>query len=243
MKNTFGLATVVTSLGALTLAACTIITAPRAQTPPPATTAAPAATPAPTQPAATTQPAGPGRIITLPGRNPGTVPPATTVKPMTGSNMFGAQAGSPTALKGMVYWIPADTKTMPDLDKLSPVTSLYSEVLNAPARDFKEGFPGVDANKVEFFAIRYTGQFVVAAAGDYAFRIVAKDGAKVFVDNSLAVDNDGLHGPQSKTATVKLTAGTHALRVDYFQGPKFQAALQLFVTGPDGKEKPWMPAF
>ena len=258
MKTRSVVACLLVSLASLGIAACTIVTHPAPGTPQAATAStetaqaatATAAATATSTATATTTATGKVNPRLVMGRRVapvgpiGTVPPNTTTKNMTGSNMFGAQTGSPTALKGDVYWIPQGTTTMPDFDKLTPATTLYAEVLNAPKREFTEGFPGVDDKRLEWFGIRFAGQFVVAAAGDYTFKIFSKDGTKVYVDNALVLDNDGVQGsPVEKSGPVKLAAGQHSLKVDYFMAGKGHAALQLFVIGADKVEKPWLPAF
>src|SRR4051794_41864714 len=64
-----------------------------------------------------------------------------------------------------------------------------------------------------------------ASAGSYAFRITSDDGSKLSLDGAVVIDHDGLHGDTSKEGTVTLTAGTHALRIDYIEaggGPGLQ---------------------
>ena len=56
-----------------------------------------------------------------------------------------------------------------------------------------------------------------ATAGSYAFRITSDDGSKLSIDGAVVIDHDGLHGDTSKEGTVTLTAGTHALRIDYIE--------------------------
>lgn len=233
----------------LPLAACVITTGQQPQT---ATATATSATATATATATTTATATATTTTKAPGLKIHTsvnkekevkTPNPAEGTPMTAANVFGSPTGSATALKGTVYWIESSNKVLPAIDALTPATTLYSETLNIPAKVFKEGFPGVDVNRVEWFAIRYTGQFAVAAAGDYKLRLLSKDGSKVWIDSAPVIANDGLHPPQSKTETVKLAAGTHAIQVDYFQGAKGQVALQLFVTGPDGAEKPYSASF
>jgi hypothetical protein len=236
MKKVSILAILTSSVFSLVLGACIVVANPN--TPPPAGSQPPPPTPGRT-------PFLGNRVLTpTPATTPTpTATATTTLQKMTGSNMFGSQAGSATALKGTVYWVNANTTALPDFDKLTPITQLYAEVLNTPAREFTEGFPGVDAKRVEWFGIRYAGNFTVATAGDYTFKLVARDGAKAYIDGNLVVDNDGAHAVQSRTGVAKLTTGGHTLRVDYFLGTKGQAAIQLLVTGPDKVEKPWLPAF
>jgi len=56
-----------------------------------------------------------------------------------------------------------------------------------------------------------------ATAGSYAFRLTSDDGSVLSLDGAKVIDNDGLHGEQAKEATINLTAGTHALRVDFVE--------------------------
>ena len=119
---------------------------------------------------------------------------------------------------------------------------LYTEKLAVAPRKFDQGFPGVPNNRTEWFGVRYDGKFKTAAAGSYKFRVNSDDGAKLWVDGTFVVDNDGTHPPQSKDATITLTAGDHTIRVDYFQGPKWDIALELFVTPPGKAEQLWGPA-
>ncbi len=190
----------------------------------PTATAAPVATVA--APPVTTA----GKTITVDGKP---VPTIATPIPFGDGNQV---AG---ALQGLVYFIADNTAKFPNLTGMVPTAALFATQLNVAARDFKDGFPGVDG-RFEWFAIRYTGQFTVpAAGGDYKFRVLSDDGAIVRVDDALVLDNDGQHPPTEKSGSMKLTGGAHKLQVDYFQGPRYQVALQLWVTPPGGAEKLW----
>jgi hypothetical protein len=71
----------------------------------------------------------------------------------------------------------------------------------------------------------------------YKFRLLSDDGSKLYIDSILIIDNDGTHAPKSITGEIYLSPGTYPIRVDYFQGPKMQIALQLFVTLPGEEER------
>ncbi|MFM7048686.1 MAG: amidohydrolase, partial [Polynucleobacter sp.] len=60
------------------------------------------------------------------------------------------------------------------------------------------------------------GLISVPAAGKYTFFIASDDGSRIYLDNKLLIDNDGLHGMVEKQATVQLTAGAHPIVVTYF---------------------------
>ncbi|MET7406050.1 ricin-type beta-trefoil lectin domain protein, partial [Streptomyces parvulus] len=53
--------------------------------------------------------------------------------------------------------------------------------------------------------------------GSYTLRLTSDDGSRLWIDDRLVIDLGGLHGPESKDATVELTAGPHALRVEHFE--------------------------
>lgn len=155
---------------------------------------------------------------------------------MSGQNDFGSGIASPGSLTGTVYYIPENSPKFPDVSTIKPSGVVYTQQLNIAPRAFSAGFPGID-NRFEWFALRYVGNFNVSVPGEYKFRVLSDDGANVYVDGKKIVDNDGIHPPQDKTGSVTLSAGQHAIQVDYYQGPRDQIALQLFVTPPGGQEK------
>ncbi|MEQ9406162.1 MAG: PA14 domain-containing protein [Fuerstiella sp.] len=66
------------------------------------------------------------------------------------------------------------------------------------------------------FALRFTGLVTAPKTGKYTFFIASDDGSRIYVDDKLLVNNDGLHGMTEKKGSVELTAGPHALVVTYF---------------------------
>ena len=180
----------------------------------------------------------------------GTTPPPPPPPPPAGAavvsaqTIFGGPTVDPAGLKGNIYWVPAGTTTLPDLSKLTPAGFLFTSTLNVTPQAFSSGFPGVDANHKENFAIHYEGPLVVGTESDYNFRLVADDGAQLRIDSTQAstaapiVDNNGVHAKEnSVTGPVHLVVGTHLLVVDYFQAAGSQVALQLFCTKAGGTEQ------
>ena len=53
--------------------------------------------------------------------------------------------------------------------------------------------------------------------GDYTFYIASDDGSKLFLDDKLLINNDGLHGALELGKKTTLTKGKHKLEVWYFQ--------------------------
>jgi hypothetical protein len=141
-------------------------------------------------------------------------------------------------LEGRIYQLEVGTKTLPQSmhKDYESLIVLYARKLDIAPRNFTEGFPGLE-NVFEWFGIQYRGMITIREAGLYNFRLLSDDGSKLFVDSNLVIDNDGTHAPKSKTGGIYLSPGTYPIRVDYFQGPKVQIALQLFVTLPGEEEK------
>lgn len=107
---------------------------------------------------------------------------------------------------------------------------------DVPARSFVEGFPGIP-DLFEWFALEARAKLLIPKTGEYRFRVNSDDGSLLYINENLIIDNDGVHAPTSKDATISLESGRHDLKLRYFQGPKVQIALQLFWTPPGGSEE------
>lgn len=228
--------------------ACTIVSAPPPSNSPAATAAQPAATPpaATAEPAPTaTQPAATAPAAT-PATPPRRIPPGVLGRlgrretpTVASATLFGGPEKTDGAFEGTVYLIPRTTKTLPDFATLSPVAKLFTTKFDISSQAFKGGFPNA-TQQSDYFAIRYEGSFLVTLPGTYNFRLVSDDGARVQVNNVHLVSNDGVHEANEKFGTINLAPGQHPFVVEYFQADK-NVALQLFVTGPDGKEQVFGP--
>ncbi|WP_036966203.1 family 16 glycoside hydrolase [Promicromonospora kroppenstedtii] len=89
----------------------------------------------------------------------------------------------------------------PNVDQLKPTIDYSTEA------DFGMG---------ERFIAHALANLDVPADGNYEFRLTSDDGSRLVIDDAEVIDNDGLHGAESKEGTVALTAGYHDLRVEYF---------------------------
>jgi hypothetical protein len=153
--------------------------------------------------------------------------------------VFGTTVRSKTnMLEGKIYQLKPGTKELPrnmqkDHESLIVV---YTTKLDISPRELKKGSPGL-GDIFKWFGVQYRGVISIREAGLYQFRLLSDDGSKLYIDDVLVIDNDGVHDAKSETGEVSLSKGTHTIRVDYFQGPKKMIALRLFVTPPDEEEK------
>lgn len=152
--------------------------------------------------------------------------------------VFGTTVVIPGGLKGDIYNLPETTQSLAELAGRTPAGSIYTTSLNVPPQDFSFGFPGV-TGRFEWFAIDYSGKFWIENPGLYRFRLVSDDGAMLYIDGQLVIDNDGVHSPEVRRASLRLAGGMHTLRVPYFQGPRNTVALMLEIAAPGEKPRPF----
>jgi hypothetical protein len=159
-------------------------------------------------------------------------PPATPP-----DNAFGYEQPVWGCFEGNVMFIEPNSPKLPtDYSKYQVASRLYACEWDVPQRAFEDGFPGV-TGQFEWFAIVYSGMFNVSQAGTYQFRINSDDGTKLTIDGTPVVLNDGQHAPASVSGSINLTAGDHEMVLEYFQGPRYLIALQVWVTPPGGTEQ------
>lgn len=94
------------------------------------------------------------------------------------------------------------------------------------------------------FVTEVRGLIALPATGTYAFRLISDDGSRLWIEDRLIIEHDGLHGPVPKDATVQLRAGQHVLRIDHFDagGGKDLALLWRPPGAPAGAEFASLPA-
>ena len=63
------------------------------------------------------------------------------------------------------------------------------------------------------------------------FFLSSNDGSRLYIDDKLVIDNDGLHGTIEKPGDIKLSAGKHKFELSYFQAGG-KTSLELLMSGP-----------
>lgn len=79
----------------------------------------------------------------------------------------------------------------------------------------QEAVPGTEL--VENFYVRWTGKIRIAKEATYTFTTESDDGSRLLIDGKQVVDNGGVHGAQEATGDVKLTAGDHDIKIEFFE--------------------------
>jgi len=145
---------------------------------------------------------------------------------------FGVSVVDPAGLQGRIYLLPEGSDRLPNFEKMKPVGVIYTPSLNVPMQRWLAGFPGV-TNRFDWFAIDYHGNFWITAPALYNFTLTSDDGSRLWIDDQLVIDNDGIHPPITRSGSLRLEQGPHRLRVGYFQGPPDRLGLVLQIAGPN----------
>lgn len=119
-----------------------------------------------------------------------------------------------------------------------------SFAVHAPERSLVAGAiaAGLDGIEVsDAFALRYRATLEVPAAGEWRFFVISDDGAKLWIDGTLVVDNDGDHAMVERDGAVELAAGRHAFELCYYDAGGAQG-LAVHWSGPGVPRQPVPPA-
>ncbi|MEE9431380.1 MAG: PA14 domain-containing protein, partial [Melioribacteraceae bacterium] len=83
------------------------------------------------------------------------------------------------------------------------------------------------------FAVEFNGYLKIEEEGEYSFYTVSNDGSKLFINNTLIVNNDGVHGNFERQGKIVLKPGMHQIKVQYFDAGGSQS-LKVLYKAPGG---------
>lgn len=117
-------------------------------------------------------------------------------------------------------------KDMAGMLSSTPVKRGTSETITLSLAEDEDGF-----------GLEFTGVIRILTPGLYRFYTHSDDGSRLFIGDSLVVDNDGSHSAQKAQGTVALAAGLHPFRLLYFEDHGGQS-LEVGYAGPGIREQP-----
>lgn len=79
-----------------------------------------------------------------------------------------------------------------------------------------DGFSLQPKKKEEDMGFRFSGFLAIPSDGEYTFSTRSDDGSRLYMDQKLVVENDGIHGPTEQQGKATLKAGEHFITVEYF---------------------------
>ena len=115
-------------------------------------------------------------------------------------------------LKAQYFALP-DPQVLPDFSQFTPIAAETVADVDYPSTGGIFAGSGLSDNVGAVF----TGYVSVPAASSYTFSIESDDGSKLYINDALLVNNDGLHGMVNQSGTVGLAAGLHKLRIEFFE--------------------------
>ncbi len=92
----------------------------------------------------------------------------------------------------------------------------FSQCETSIAYSWGAAGPGVTGLGTDNFSVRWTGQFNFAA-GSHLFTARADDGIRVWVDGASLINAWRDQSPTTYTAPLSLSAGTHEVKVEYYE--------------------------
>jgi fibro-slime domain-containing protein len=110
---------------------------------------------------------------------------------------------------------------------------------SAPVRSIRELQPSTDGlraawhgNPPESFSATWIGSLLASHSGNYTFESDSDDGAWLYIDGRLIVDDGGRHADLPASGTVHLDRGVHEIFVRYFQaGGDYAFGLRWAIDG------------
>ena len=126
------------------------------------------------------------------------------------------------------YFYPSSTNVAKEtLESMTPKDSgvVPEIVMNVP-----------QLKQRDKFALRFTGNLRIPKAGKYTFYIRSDDGSRIYLNDKLVINHDGLHGMSEKSASIDLPAGSHAILVTYFDNGGGDG-LEVTWSGPEMKRQ------
>lgn len=127
------------------------------------------------------------------------------------------------------FWTLAQNVDIADLDVINfqatpTLTTTFDNIVRTPGTgNFQPGIPN------DRFAASFQGRILIPQTGNWTFTLISDDGSRLYLDDVLVLDHDGLHSPIEKSVYLPwLEAGLHQLEVRMFENLGVTASL----TGP-----------
>lgn len=112
--------------------------------------------------------------------------------------------------------------------ELPPIKTLGSPALMGSVKGFDVAQL---AGRTDGFVVHLDGFLHAPTAGTYHFYLSSDDGSRLFLGDRSVVENDGIHADTERRGEIVLEAGTHPIRIEYFEASGGES-LNLDVMPP-----------
>lgn len=145
-----------------------------------------------------------------------------------------------TNFEGVVYKIPFDSLAFgyrPYVEELEPVSKLNWKKIMVRVRKTSEPFTDIDMTKE--FGVIFENQMMIPEDGYYEFILASDDGSKLWIDDKLIVDNDGIHQMRVVRDSINLKRGLYPIKLWYYQAfpSKYGFIFDSRYLGPESNQK------
>jgi hypothetical protein len=158
---------------------------------------------------------------------------------------------------GTAVAVPVLAQAQEDLPPQEPGVTMRVFDIQVPLSEIctiKEGqtpnvdrlMPTIDWSSPEDFGLEdhfvthVIANLHVDDTGTYDFRLISDDGSRLFLNEELVIDHDGLHAAEPKDGSIQLDAGVHALFIDHFENTGGEV-LRLEWRPPGGSDFELVP--
>ena len=86
------------------------------------------------------------------------------------------------------------------------------------------------------FAITFAGFINIEKEDIYNFYLLSDDGAKLFIDDELVVDNNGSHSPRTRSGSIGLEKGNHKFYLEYFDDCEGEELKLYYKSGNTARQ-------
>jgi alpha-L-fucosidase len=121
-----------------------------------------------------------------------------------------------------------DWDSLPDFNSITPLKSIEVDNFTLEPR-----------MNNDYYGFSFEGIIEIPEDGVYDFYTDSDDGSELYINDSLLVDNDGLHGLKEMGNDVPLSKGYHKIKVNYFEKSGGDV-LKVYFKAP-GKQKQPIP--
>jgi subtilisin family serine protease len=111
------------------------------------------------------------------------------------------------------YYVTVGYGSLPDFSLLTPYLSEVVPSINYEST----GGNYAGSGRAEEVGAVYTGYIDVPATDVYTLYTNSDDGSRLWIGDTLVVNNDGLHGMQEAGGAIGLKKGPHAFRVEFWE--------------------------
>jgi len=114
---------------------------------------------------------------------------------------------------GVAYYSLSAPSVLPDFSVLSPYLTASTSTVNFASTNGNFATSG----RADNVGAVWTGWVRIDEPGTYTFSVESDDGSRLFIGDTMLVDNDGLHGMVDRSGTIALAPGKHAIRIEFFE--------------------------